>query len=339
MSGPHRPIFVVGSNGSGSTLLRLMLDSHPSIAIPDETGFLRLAMAHEWVPYWVHGGKWHTRLGLSDEQRDRAVADFYGGLFASYAAGRGKTRWGDKTPYHSWHLERAIRLYPEATVVGIVRHPGAVAVSMRRRFRRSIQAGAIHWTRNTRQLLHDADVLGDRLVLVRYEDLVTDPEPVMRALLERLGEPWSEAVLAHHVVQGSAEAVGFTRTDRAIDTASLREWETQLKDTGRQILMERAGALASFLGYEPQSAVPARALAAGAVLIDGTSITAMKNGPLGAGIDWTPPDRLWKDEPLRPRRQRRHRRPGRNALPPEARKKVNEVRRSTPWLDRLFGPR
>src|SRR5581483_4079891 len=81
---PHRPIFIVGANGSGTTLLRLMLDSHPNLAIPPETGFLRLAMAHQWVPYWPLGEGWHTRLGLSDDDLTAALATFYGGMFASY---------------------------------------------------------------------------------------------------------------------------------------------------------------------------------------------------------------------------------------------------------------
>lgn len=32
--------FVVGANRSGTTLLRLMLDSHPELAIPPETHFV-----------------------------------------------------------------------------------------------------------------------------------------------------------------------------------------------------------------------------------------------------------------------------------------------------------
>ena len=42
---PHQPVpFIVGSPRSGTTLLRLMLDSHPRLAIPPETGFLPRAL-------------------------------------------------------------------------------------------------------------------------------------------------------------------------------------------------------------------------------------------------------------------------------------------------------
>src|SRR3954463_2747471 len=75
------PIFILGSQGSGSTLLRLMLDSHENIAIPQETGFLRLVAAHRWVPYWEFGDRWAERLGLTPEDLDRRLGEFYGGMF------------------------------------------------------------------------------------------------------------------------------------------------------------------------------------------------------------------------------------------------------------------
>ncbi len=45
------PIFIIGAMGTGSTLLRLMLDSHDDIAIPQETGFMRAYNAHQYIPF------------------------------------------------------------------------------------------------------------------------------------------------------------------------------------------------------------------------------------------------------------------------------------------------
>src|SRR5690348_5618341 len=73
------PFFILGSQGSGSTMLRLMLDAHPALAVPPETGFMRLVTAHRWVPFWEFGGVWHERLGLSDDDVDRRLGEFYGG--------------------------------------------------------------------------------------------------------------------------------------------------------------------------------------------------------------------------------------------------------------------
>ncbi len=347
------PIFVVGANGSGTTLLRLMLDSHPRIAIPEETGFLRLAATHRWVPYWKLGGDWYGNLGLTEDQLHAELATFYGGLFGSYAAARGKQRWGDKTPFHVWHLDLATRMFPDAVVIGMVRHPAAVASSMRRRFRRSIRAGVTHWRRSNRQLLHSGARLGDRFLLVRYEDLVTAPEPAMRAVLEHLGEEWSDAVLAHHEVQPSAESTGFTRTDRAIDSESVAGWETQLSRGEVDHVVARARELAAFLGYDPRRGMPLVRLSSEPVLT-GTAL-AQRMAELGADIDWPPPVPRPEDRMLKPPAPRR-RRPQpvdlsqvtfrdllqdrlRSRLSADRRRKVNEARRARPLLDRLIGPR
>jgi hypothetical protein len=57
------PIFIVSAMGSGSTLLRLILDSHDRIAIPQETGFMRAYNAHQFVPFKWSGRNWAKRMG------------------------------------------------------------------------------------------------------------------------------------------------------------------------------------------------------------------------------------------------------------------------------------
>ena len=53
------PIFVVGSMRSGSTMLRLILDSHPRIAVPPETGFMGAVSATKRIPEWQFGEGWY----------------------------------------------------------------------------------------------------------------------------------------------------------------------------------------------------------------------------------------------------------------------------------------
>jgi hypothetical protein len=355
-----RPIFIVGSNGSGTTLLRLLLDSHERIAIPPETGFLRLANAHRWVPYWRLGGQWASHLDLDDDALMTALAGFYGGLFSSYAERRGKARWGDKTPFHVWHLELANRLFPDCQVIGIVRHPGGVVASLRRRFRRGLPGATQHWRRSTAALLQGAVALGDRCAIVRYEELVLQPETTMRALLDWLGEPWSDAVLAHHEVQPAAQVEGFTRTDEAIDDERVAAWEKRLQGPARDRMVAHTATMAAFLGYTPDASSPLAALGdePGRSIATGEDIRRRRLTH-DAGIDWDRPPVPWHEDrllrPPAPRRSSgplsldevtirelvRHRLTAGLArrLPERARMRAGEIRRSRPWLDRFLGPR
>jgi hypothetical protein len=240
--------------GSGTTLTRLILDSHDNIAIAQETGFMRGVLADKWIPFWKFGGEWYSRLGWTEEQLDREIEGFYGRIFGRFAYEQGKTRWGDKTPYHVWHMEQAARVFPDAVFVGTVRHPGAVTVSVHKRFRYAVPRATNHWMRTNLEMTYQAARLGRRFALCRYEDLVLDSEPTLRELLDWLGEPWSPGVLEHDRVQRDrgtpAQVEGRTRSDRPISTAHIDAWVSELTERQRERLHASTGDLAAFFGYD-----------------------------------------------------------------------------------------
>jgi hypothetical protein len=360
------PIFVVGSMGSGSTLLRLMLDSHPDIAIPGETGFLRLVLAHTQIPYWALGDQWYGNLGMSEDDLFARMREFYGGMFAEAAAARGKSRWGDKTPFHVWHLELATKLFPDCRIVGIVRHPGAVTASLRKRFRYDVPRAAQHWELTTKALVMASMELGERCAVIRYEDLLRSPEPVMRAVLDHVGEPWSPDVLTHHEIQtaGGApvESQGFTRVDRPLDASQLNRWESVLREEDRRALADLAP-LASFLGYDVDHTFPLGDLAdPPRVAVTGLDL-ARRRTTRPSGVDWKRrPTPTLGNAPLlagegpptavpgagegtaatgRPGLGARRRAASlaRRVLPPSMRVRIHRARRKHPSLDRLVGPK
>ena len=247
------PIFIVGAMGSGTTLLRLILDSHENIAIPQETGIMRAVTAQKWIPFWMFGGRWYSRLDLTEEDLNEQLRDFYNGLFQRFAAGHGKQRWGEKTPWHVWHIEEITKIWPDAVFIGIVRHPGGNAASLQNRFKFALPRALYHWRRYNLELTRQASTLEQRLMLCRYEDLVLRPEPVMRELLEWLGEPWSSRVLEHHVVhrdRGTPTKVeGRTRSDDPIDVARVNKWAEGMAAADRHLVTRETKGLAAFFGY------------------------------------------------------------------------------------------
>src|SRR4051812_47122916 len=139
------PIFIIGAMGSGTTLLRLMLDSHEHIAIPHETGFMRTYKAMRFVPFKWTGHGWAQRIGWSKEEFDAELGAFYDRIFRRYADEHGARRWGEKTPLHTWHIWTMARVFPESVFVGLVRHPGASVASNMRRFGHAADKMAWHY--------------------------------------------------------------------------------------------------------------------------------------------------------------------------------------------------
>lgn len=274
----HGPVFIIGAMGSGSTLLRLILDSHDNIAIPRETGFMRAYNAHQFIPYKWSGRNWAKRMGWSRQELDEELARFYDRIFMRNVERQGKQRWGDKTPYHTWHVDDMARLFPDAVFVGIVRHPGACVSSNMSRWGHTVTQAAYHYARYNREIARQAAQVGERFAIVRYEDLVLRPEALLRELLDWLGEPWSPNVLAHHTVQGARggrlKVEGRSRVDDPIDTSRIAKWTNTMTEGQRNLLRRRLGRLGAFFGYDVDDAETFAPLREGSLIAAGPDIDA-----------------------------------------------------------------
>src|SRR5512139_722683 len=140
----HPPLpIVVGCPRSGTSLLAVMLDSHPQLAIPPETEFLvpatRLAGAGDalrrrlfevmtvgkegastWIDCGLDAEAFRRRLEAVEPFR---VADGVRAFYAMYAERQGKARCGDKKPHYVGALPAIGALLPEAHFVHIIRDP------------------------------------------------------------------------------------------------------------------------------------------------------------------------------------------------------------------------
>jgi hypothetical protein len=306
----HGPIFIVSAMGSGSTLIRLILDSHERIGIPQETGFMRAYQAHQFIPLKWSGRNWARRMGWSREELDEELAAFYDRIFTRYIESQGKARWGDKTPLHTWHVDGMARLYPDAQFIGMLRHPGGSVGSNMTRFGHPFGRAVNHVERYDREIARQAAKRPNRFVLVRYEELVLRPEPLLRELLDWLGEPWSDKVLQHHEVQtakagGKLVVEGTNRIDDPIDVSRVAKWHKRMSETHRRSMDARMGRLCEFFGYDMDDpAVLAPLREDGKLLIRGSDVAAR--------MEAYPDLRL--DEKAEPGLAERHYHPGRMQL-------------------------
>jgi Sulfotransferase family len=208
--------FVVGVGRSGTTLLRLMLDAHPRVAIPPETHFVpeligrarlrvsaeelveELVAARHWDDFGLDAGALRGRVaGLGDARAAAVLRAFY----TLYAESQGKDRWGDKTPIYVKRMRLIVEVLPEARFIHLIRDGRDVALSRRRRGMgagKPIADVAERWRRRITLARRQARRLRGRYLELRYEDLVTDPEPHLRAICELCELEFDPAMLAHH---------------------------------------------------------------------------------------------------------------------------------------------
>ncbi len=254
------PIFVVGGMRSGTTLLRLILDSHPAISIGSETGFMGAAAAVQKIPGWRNGADWYSRIGWSEGELDERLREFFGGMFERHAQQQGKVRWGDKTPFHTMHMPAMAEIFPDAVFIGLVRHPGGAVSSLKQSFHYSVEAAASYWSATNATMTQSGADLGDRFVLCRYEDLVAAPETATRGLMDWLDEEWTPALVEHHKAQRERKAPrlvdGGTVAHDAIDPKRAERWFDQLTTEDLSVLEDVCGSLGAIYGYDMDSPQP-----------------------------------------------------------------------------------
>jgi hypothetical protein len=226
--------FVVGVNRSGTTLLRLMLDSHPQLTIPPETHFvpemirlarrdnttrkrlLRAATDHpRWGDFGLDEQELLDRLQeVKPLTPDGAIRAFYD----LYAEREGKSRWGDKTPRYMRAMPRIERALPEARFIHLIRDGRDVALSQAERAldgtEPSLAEVADRWQRRIRTAREHAAELDNSYLEIRYEDLVSDPEATLRRVCEFIELDYDSAMLDYH----HRAAERLTEMDRDLGT-------------------------------------------------------------------------------------------------------------------------
>jgi hypothetical protein len=248
-----RPIFVVGSPRSGTTLLRLILDSHPHIACGPETHFL-IDMEHSGRRHWHR----LERYGFDREYWYEQCRAMFSQTMSDYARGKGKPRWADKTPPYAMHLPFVMELFPDAQVVHVIRDARMVVSSALARWGwRQAWAAAPLWVQSVSQArAHGAGLGADQYRELRFEQLLVDTESTLEGLFAWLREPWDPRVLDydtfdHDDLGRNRQISEQARSDsgRAIDPRRARAPRRRLDPVLRARVDRIAGPLNRELGY------------------------------------------------------------------------------------------
>ena len=284
--GPPAP-FVVGVARSGTTLLRLMLDAHPDLAIPPETHFIPkvirackeaddphqrvfelLSEHRRWPDYGLDADELRERL---DRIQPLTAGEALRAFYRLYAEKHGKPRWGDKSPSYVRKMRRVQSALPEARFVHLVRDGRDVALSqVQVDFGPDrVSEAARDWVGGIERARRQARRLRHYLEL-RYEDLVADPEPQLRRVCEFIELPWDPAMLTYHLgaerrmaevtrdlargegsaIPAAVRASRHTRVAEPPQQERAGRWRTEMSSSDRDAFEGVAGDLLDELGYD-----------------------------------------------------------------------------------------
>lgn len=296
-------IVIVGASRSGTTLMRTLLERSPQISIAPENHFLGHLRAREGArhyfrragdfaddatmirivdliysgefqrrsrwrevsPFWrwlvnnVPRDEMEQRL-LAAERTDRGV---YVAFLRAYAAHKGGSIIGEKTPAHLSYADTILDWFADGRIIHMLRDPRAIYVSDLRRRRAKLRRPykwfalipgllplvilvqtTIVWRAAVKHHHTYVRRYPDRYRMVRFEDLVAQPDETLRGVYDFLGVPMPSGATEVKVV-----SAGFNRGEQGFDAGAATRWRDHIGRFERRWLELTLGASMRRAGY------------------------------------------------------------------------------------------
>lgn len=279
--------FIVGVPRSGTTLLRLMVDAHPEIAIPGETHFipelieffrgqnLNPMSFYNCITNFRTWSDFHIpKIFFYNELMKITEFNFSKGLrcfYQLYAERHDKKKWGDKTPLYGQHLLEIQDILPEAHFIHIIRDGRDVSLSLRNVwFCPSHNADdlATYWVRLISETRRQAAQCRC-YIEVLYEDLIFNPEDTLKKICSFIELDYSPLMKNYRFFSekrlrefsGRSAQNGvmdicvddflemFKRTTYEPDGSRVGVWRKEMSIEDQIVFRRTAGHLLSELGY------------------------------------------------------------------------------------------
>ncbi len=271
------PFLIISAGRSGTTLLRRMLTVHDGIHIPPESDDLIPRGAEYFIANssknWGDLVKdiledfekspcfkfWGTDLsGTRDrliglQKEDRSYAKIIDCIYRNHAEIQGKDKclWGDKTPYLMYHLDWLRLVFPNARYIHLVRDGRAVTHSMMTKQNYTMQKASTRWKDSIRMFdMHLAHVDSGKCLQIRYEDLIEDPEFILKKvcsflsvkfkkeMVSELPQKMGDNLLPHH-----------ENSNKSINKDLLNRWRNGLREEELLYLNEKLSKELKRLAY------------------------------------------------------------------------------------------
>lgn len=262
LSKHRQPFFILGNPRSGTSLLRLMLNSHPEITVPPECGFL-LWLSEKYVSLENYNEKIYSQfvddlfktrkietwgmqkndlLKLINKEKPKSYTDMAALVYSHYAQKKGKNNliYGDKNNYYINETTKIKKLYPQSKSIFIVRDGRDVAASYlsiakknidskyKPKLSSSIPEIALQWKKSTLNANKQLD--NPASCIIRYEDLVRDPATTLEKACKHIGSSYTKEMLNFHLKND--EPTEFLqwkeKTKNPIDSTSISKYKKEL---------------------------------------------------------------------------------------------------------------
>jgi protein O-GlcNAc transferase len=233
-------IFVCGPPHSGTSLVTSMLGAHPKVyAINIET---------------------KAFVGQSD-----AVQML--GEYVQPAIEKGAEFICEKTPGHVFRIRQMRKLFPGSKIIALVRDPRDTSASLKTR-KGELQVGIKLWLNSVQAMLRDYLANADDLMILKYEELIEQPEPLLKRVCAHVGMGFDRTMLEFYKddrewfgVKDRVETDGVGKNHNSLRNWQIHQplmdrrgrWKQLLDNSEVRKIEARCGSLMRVLGYSMSS--------------------------------------------------------------------------------------
>ncbi|MBT5305260.1 MAG: sulfotransferase [Candidatus Scalindua sp.] len=269
-----KPIFIIGAERSGTTMLQLMINGHSNIAIPYESSFI-IHYYHKLEEFgdltvqknkynlvskilsFREVSKWNKTVEAESLEL-RGVTDYSGIIdlvFSEYARLHGKCRWGDKTPGYTPHIDIINKLFPDCQFIHIIRDGRDVALSLKKLWGSNSIIKNLEYWKETVVLAHKMGNMLDptKYLEVKYEELVLNPQAVLEIVCQFLGEKYENEMI--NFQHRSKDVVGHLSVTHQnlfepVNKSHIFKWKREMPNIDKCVCDSVTGSVLEEFGYE-----------------------------------------------------------------------------------------
>jgi len=239
----NQPVFLCAATRSGSTMLHLMMDFHPSLKNPGEFDFLfdRVSESGEFPTVQAYKNWLSTNRIFHSKNLKISTSDDYKSVISAFIE-----QLAEPDKQLTFNVHRRFGVIPfvfhEAKYIHLIRDPRDVArSSIGMGWAGNVYYGVDNWVNVENAWLKlKPQLKKEQYIELKYEDLIADTENVLTTICEFCGLKYDEAMLAYN------EDSHYEKPDPNL----TYQWKRKLSQKDIQLVESKTREQIKALGYE-----------------------------------------------------------------------------------------
>ncbi|WP_078085062.1 sulfotransferase family protein [Microbulbifer mangrovi] len=262
-------IFITGFPRSGTSLLSTLVDRHSKVCVPPETRYFEevyRGQSSESIEYLYSAISRNKRISdleldltqlqiLSRVGGEQCVFSLFELLMNMYARKCEKSLVCEKSPVHANYISLLLEQYSESKFIYILRDPRDSIASLLEVpwSHNSILRHSREWSYRFKTVLHLLEKWPERILLIKYEDLVVDQQKVLADVMSFIGVEIEKEQFIPSARSGTHrewEDQWKGNVNKAVSTDSVGKWRNKLSPLQADVVNSILSKYLITYGYE-----------------------------------------------------------------------------------------